>query len=123
MVGGCDPGVSEAGRAHGQPQEVCSWTFSIWGTTWGAQDKKGGETVSGAGRLLSPVCVEDLTNPLTDFTRKGAPDLVQWTKQCQAAFVQVKWTLCGEPLLFTPNFFFSPADSCLEQRTGGGGAQ
>lgn len=73
VVGGCDPGVSEAGRAHGQPQEVCSWTYSIWGTTWGAQ----------AGRLLLPVCVEDLTNPLTDFTRKGAPDLVQWTKQCQ----------------------------------------
>lgn len=43
----------------------------------------------------------DLTSPLTDLTRKGAPDLVQWTEQFQAAFVQVKWALCGEPLLFT----------------------
>ncbi|XP_026003826.1 uncharacterized protein LOC113009615 [Astatotilapia calliptera] len=45
-----------------------------------------------------------LTSPLTDLTQKGAPDLVQWTGPCQAAFVQVKKALCGEPLLHTPNF-------------------
>ncbi|KAL6118082.1 uncharacterized protein ACO6RY_15748 [Pungitius sinensis] len=46
----------------------------------------------------------DLTSPLTDLTRKGASDPVQWSEQCQRAFEKVKQTLCGEPLLHTPNF-------------------
>jgi len=46
----------------------------------------------------------ELTSPLTDLTRKGASDPVQWTEQCQVAFEEVKKALCGEPLLFTPNF-------------------
>ncbi|KAK5862983.1 hypothetical protein PBY51_000047 [Eleginops maclovinus] len=46
----------------------------------------------------------ELTSPLTDLTRKGASDPVQWTEQCQLAFERVKKALCGKPLLFTPNF-------------------
>lgn len=45
-----------------------------------------------------------LTNTVTDVTRKGASDLVQWRKQCRAAFVWVKEAFCGKTLLHTPNF-------------------
>jgi len=45
-----------------------------------------------------------MTSPLTDLDQKGTSDLVQWTEQCQKAFERVKKSLCGEPLLFTPNF-------------------
>ena len=45
-----------------------------------------------------------LTSPLTDLTRKGASDPVQWTEQCQESLERVKQALCGEPLLHTPNF-------------------
>lgn len=47
----------------------------------------------------------DLTSPLTELTRKGVPHLVQWTKQCQAALVQVKRARCGKSQLHSPNFF------------------
>ncbi|XP_067305995.1 uncharacterized protein [Pseudorasbora parva] len=37
----------------------------------------------------------DLTSPLTDLTKKEAPDTVQWTESCQQAFTRVKAALCG----------------------------
>ncbi|XP_067248999.1 NACHT, LRR and PYD domains-containing protein 3-like isoform X2 [Chanodichthys erythropterus] len=46
----------------------------------------------------------DLTSPLTDLTKKDAPDTVQWTELCQQAFTQVKAALCGGPLLHSPDF-------------------
>ncbi len=46
----------------------------------------------------------DLTSPLTDLTKKQAPDPVQWTELCQQAFTQVKAALCGGPLLHSPDF-------------------
>ena len=46
----------------------------------------------------------DVTSPLTDLTKKGAPDPVQWTEQCQRAFLEVKAALCGGPLLHSPDF-------------------
>ncbi len=46
----------------------------------------------------------DLTSPLTDLTKKEAPDPVQWTELCQQAFTQVKAALCGGPLLHSPDF-------------------
>ncbi|KAG1928644.1 interferon-induced very large GTPase 1-like [Pimephales promelas] len=46
----------------------------------------------------------DLASPLTDLTKKGAPDTVQWTEQCQQAFTQIKAALCGGPLLHAPDF-------------------
>ncbi len=38
----------------------------------------------------------DLTSPLTDFTKKEAPDPVQWTELCQQAITKVKAALCGD---------------------------
>ena len=46
----------------------------------------------------------ELTSPLTDLTRKGASDPVQWTEHCQGSLERVKQAICGEPLLHTPNF-------------------
>jgi len=43
----------------------------------------------------------ELTSPMTDLTRKGTSDPVQWTEQCQLVFEEVKQALCGEPLFHT----------------------
>ena len=59
--------------------------------------------LAGYYRRFMPVFVE-LTSPLTDLTRKGASDPVQWTEPCQRAFERVKVALCGQALLFTPKF-------------------
>ncbi|XP_058637108.1 uncharacterized protein LOC131543606 [Onychostoma macrolepis] len=42
----------------------------------------------------------ELTSPLTDLTKKEAPD----PEQCQQAVTRVKAVLCGGPLLHSPNF-------------------
>ena len=59
--------------------------------------------MAGYYRRFIPAFAE-LTSPLTDLTRKGSPDPVQWTEPCQLAFERVKQALCGGPLLYTPNF-------------------
>ena len=41
----------------------------------------------------------DLTSPVTNLTRKGASDPVQWTEPCQLVFERNKQALCGELLL------------------------
>ncbi len=46
----------------------------------------------------------DLTSPLTDLTKKEAPEPVSWMELCQQAFTQVKAALCGGPLLHFPDF-------------------
>ncbi len=46
----------------------------------------------------------ELTSPLTDLTKKEAPDPVQWMELCQQALTKVKAALCGGPLLHSPNF-------------------
>ncbi|XP_057201512.1 uncharacterized protein LOC130561305 [Triplophysa rosa] len=71
----------------------------------------------------------ELASPLTDLTKKEAPDPVQWTERCQQAFTQVKAALCGGPLLHSPNFslpFFLQTDASdrglgavLSQEMGG----
>ena len=38
----------------------------------------------------------DLASPLTDLTRKRAPDTVQWSEPCQVSFEAFKTALCGE---------------------------
>ncbi len=60
----------------------------------------------------------DLTSPLTDLTKKEAPDPVQWTELCQQAFAQVR-LLCVADRCCTLLIFLSP--SCCRQthRTGG----
>ncbi|CAM5132485.1 unnamed protein product [Natator depressus] len=42
--------------------------------------------------------------PLTDLTKKKQPNAVQWTKECQKAFNQLKVTLMSDPVLKAPDF-------------------
>ena len=42
--------------------------------------------------------------PLTEATKKSLPDKVQWTSECEAAFVTLKRALCEAPVLSNPNF-------------------
>ncbi|CAM4560220.1 unnamed protein product [Lepidochelys kempii] len=42
--------------------------------------------------------------PLTDLTKKEQPNSVQWTKECQKAFNQLKATLMSDPVLRAPDF-------------------
>ena len=46
----------------------------------------------------------DLASPLTDLTRKSAPDTVQWSEPCQVSFEAIKTALCGKSVLCAPNF-------------------
>ena len=45
-----------------------------------------------------------LTVPLTDLTRKGAPNEVSWNKKCEDAFEKLKQLLCSSPILRSPDF-------------------
>ena len=42
--------------------------------------------------------------PLTDLTRKSLPDKVEWTKECQHDFKDLKHNLIEEPVLHNPDF-------------------
>ncbi|CAM5132510.1 unnamed protein product [Natator depressus] len=42
--------------------------------------------------------------PLTDLTKKKQPNAVQWTKECQKAFNQLKATLMSDPVLRAQDF-------------------
>ena len=42
--------------------------------------------------------------PLTELTRKSAPNKVQWNNTCQDAFEKLKKLLCSQPVLWSPNF-------------------
>ncbi|CAM4619043.1 unnamed protein product [Caretta caretta] len=42
--------------------------------------------------------------PLTDLTKKKQPNAVQWTKEHQKAFNQLKATLMSDPVLRAPDF-------------------
>ena len=46
----------------------------------------------------------DLASPLTDLTRKRAPDTVQWSEPCQVSFEAIQTALCGKSVLCAPNF-------------------
>ena len=75
--------------------------------------------LAGSYRRFIPAFSE-LTSPLTDLTRKGASDPVQWTESCQLAFERVRQALSGEPLLYTPNFslLFILQTDALNSRLG-----
>ena len=45
-----------------------------------------------------------LTVPLTDLTRKGAPNEVSWNKKCEDAFEKLKQLLCSSPIPRSPDF-------------------
>ena len=42
--------------------------------------------------------------PLSDLTKKSAPNLVQWSSQCDSAFQKLKELLCSHPVLKSPDF-------------------
>ena len=45
-----------------------------------------------------------MSAPLTDLTRKTAPNAVTWTDECDRAFVSLKTALCSAPVLHSPQF-------------------
>ena len=42
--------------------------------------------------------------PLTDLTRKTAPNEVMWTPECDQAFQSLKTALSSSPVLCSPDF-------------------
>ena len=42
--------------------------------------------------------------PLTDLTKKSAPNTVTWTVECDRAFRELKHRLCTTPVLRSPDF-------------------
>ena len=46
----------------------------------------------------------EIAAPLTDLTRKNAPNHVQWTAECDSAFNRLKDCLCCERILRSPDF-------------------
>ena len=46
----------------------------------------------------------DTASPLTDLTRKDAPNKVVWTPHCQDSFVHLKHALSSSPILRSPDF-------------------
>ena len=42
--------------------------------------------------------------PLTDLTRKNAPNLVSWSPGCDGAFTELKSRMCSSPVLRSPDF-------------------
>ena len=45
-----------------------------------------------------------VATPLSDLTRKSAPEKVVWATQCNRAFTELKRRLCSEPILKSPDF-------------------
>ena len=45
-----------------------------------------------------------VATPLTDLTKKSAPNRVVWTEQCQQAWQRLKDLLCSAPVLKSPDF-------------------
>ena len=42
--------------------------------------------------------------PLSDLTRRSAPNTVKWTQECEKDFRHLKQLLCSTPILKSPNF-------------------
>ena len=57
-------------------------------------------------RILSAICQQLCHNchPTDWSDQKLLPDRVQWTSECEAAFVNLKKALCGDPVLSNPDF-------------------
>ena len=45
-----------------------------------------------------------LTAPLSDLTKNGKPDIVQWSDGLQKRFEEIKSQLCNAPVLKLPDF-------------------
>ena len=46
----------------------------------------------------------EIATPLTDLTRKNAPNRVKWSEECERALGSLKRRLCSEPILKSPDF-------------------
>ncbi|GFO06630.1 reverse transcriptase [Plakobranchus ocellatus] len=44
-----------------------------------------------------------LTKPMTDLLRKGTPERIQWSQECQASFEAIKRALSTQPILIIPD--------------------
>ena len=42
--------------------------------------------------------------PLSDLTRKNRPSKVEWSTDCEEAFQKLKYLLCTDPVLHSPDF-------------------
>lgn len=42
--------------------------------------------------------------PLSDLTKKGQPEIIQWPTAAEEAFLKLKTALTGESILRNPNF-------------------
>ena len=42
--------------------------------------------------------------PLTDLTRKSAPNQVQWSEECETAYCRLKAAMCSSPVLEALDF-------------------
>ena len=57
---------------------------------------------------------DSLTAPLSDLTKSGKPDTVQWNEDLQERFEEIKSRLCNAPVLKLPDFdkdFFLRTDA------------
>ncbi|KAG1940831.1 hypothetical protein F2P79_016387 [Pimephales promelas] len=119
------PKEAERGRAHGQPEEVCNWAGGSLGFHLGhGQVRPQIDKTAAVATCPRPMTKKevrqflglagyyrrfvpnfsDAASPLTDLTKKEAPDTVQWTERCQQAFTHTKAARCGGPLLHAPDF-------------------
>jgi hypothetical protein len=48
--------------------------------------------------------LSEIMFPLTELTRKGQPNIVQWSDNCEKAFQTLKQLLTSEPILQLPDF-------------------
>ena len=46
----------------------------------------------------------EIAAPLTDLTKKTAPNRVNWSEECNRSFASLKDRLCTEPILRSPDF-------------------
>jgi len=46
----------------------------------------------------------EVASPLSDLTKKAAPDKVVWNDSCEEAFKSLKIALCSAPVLHNPDF-------------------
>ena len=78
------------------------------GPTTGREDRSGRQLPSAQdqerGEAVLVPHLPDLASPLTDLTRKRAPDTIQWSESCQVSFEAFKTALCGKSVLCAPNF-------------------
>ena len=58
-----------------------------------------------------------ISAPLSDATKKSMPTMVNWSSECDRAFIRLKEILCSDPILQAPNFdelFILQTDSSKE---------